>query len=59
MAIAMTQLDWKLRTSRGNKSDFTVEYATSLNQAALYRLTGDKKTPLHIDPDFAKIQESL
>ncbi|MFC1859622.1 MaoC/PaaZ C-terminal domain-containing protein [Thermodesulfobacteriota bacterium] len=38
----------------GKDSDFRVEYATSPDQAALYRLSGDKN-PLHVDPDFAKL----
>ena len=37
----------------GKAPDFEVTYATSPDQAALYRLSGDKIL-LHIDPDFAK-----
>jgi acyl dehydratase len=37
---------------QGKTPDFQVEYTTSTDQAALYRLSGDKN-PLHIDPGFA------
>ncbi len=37
----------------GKAPDFHVEWVTSPDQAALYRLLGDKN-PVHVDPDFAK-----
>jgi acyl dehydratase len=37
----------------GRGPDFLVDYRVSQNQAALYRLSGDKN-PHHIDPEFAR-----
>jgi len=37
----------------GQEPDLRVEYRTSKDQAALYRLSGDKN-PIHIDPGFAR-----
>jgi acyl dehydratase len=38
----------------GQPPDFHIVYPTSPNQAAWYRLSGDKN-PMHIDPDFARL----
>lgn len=43
----------KVVPPEGKDPDFRVEYTTTKDQAALYRLSGDKN-PLHIDPGFAK-----
>jgi len=43
----------KINPPEGKAPDFRMEYQTSKDQAAFYRLSGDKN-PLHIDPGFAK-----
>ncbi|MCG6908537.1 MAG: enoyl-CoA hydratase [Deltaproteobacteria bacterium] len=43
----------KIDPPEGKQADFSVTYAISKDQAALYRLSGDKN-PLHVDPEFAK-----
>ncbi|MBW2602893.1 MAG: 3-alpha,7-alpha,12-alpha-trihydroxy-5-beta-cholest-24-enoyl-CoA hydratase [Deltaproteobacteria bacterium] len=47
-------LERKLSPPDGRRPDFQVVYPTSTNQAAIYRLSGDKN-PMHIDPDFAPL----
>ncbi|MFH1138358.1 MAG: MaoC/PaaZ C-terminal domain-containing protein [Pseudomonadota bacterium] len=42
----------KLDPPEGQAPDFEVDYLTSPDQAALYRLSGDKN-PLHIEKEFA------
>ncbi|MBU2550563.1 MAG: MaoC family dehydratase N-terminal domain-containing protein [Proteobacteria bacterium] len=42
----------KLMPPEGKAPDFSVNYTTGPNQAALYRLSGDYN-PLHIEPEFA------
>ena len=43
----------KILPPQGKAPDFRMAYRTSKDQAALYRLSGDKN-PLHIDPGFAE-----
>jgi acyl dehydratase len=42
-----------LNPPEGEEPDFSVSYKTNINQAAIYRLSGDYN-PLHLDPVFAK-----
>jgi acyl dehydratase len=44
----------RLDIPQGKDPDFRVEFVTSRDQAAIYRLSGDKN-PIHIDPEFAKL----
>ena len=43
----------KIDPPEGKAPDFQVEWSTSPDQAALYRLSGDKN-PVHVDPGFAR-----
>jgi acyl dehydratase len=43
----------KIVPPEGKAPDFRIEHKISTDQAALYRLSGDKN-PLHIDPGFAQ-----
>lgn len=43
----------KVVPPEGKDPDFSIKYQTAPNQAALYRLSGDKN-PLHVDPEFAQ-----
>ena len=42
-------------TISSRMADASAEYQTSVDQAALYRMTGDLN-PLHISPDFAAME---
>ncbi|CAL1276878.1 unnamed protein product [Larinioides sclopetarius] len=44
----------KVQSPPNRKPDAVVEEKTSIDQAALYRLCGDKN-PIHIDPSFAAV----
>jgi acyl dehydratase len=43
-----------LEIPKAKAPDFSTTYQTTTNQAALYRLSGDRN-PLHIDPEAAKL----